>query len=140
MRIFLIFSFAPSTSWEKRNSSFTHIVASNILTELIFSSVIKYTKVIPNYIKMTSLLVGRCDILNSNSKYRKWTYEKGLVAISSQMISIKSWIDKDYIIQFSSKSKTGKVFLSMQELLHFKGFKFFYFFIKPLEFIWYPFS
>ena len=59
-------------------------------------------------LKFTSIkYVGRCDILNSNTEN---TLAKSvLVPVNSQMIAIKSWINKYYIIKFSIKSRKGKV-------------------------------
>ena len=36
------------------------------------------------------------------------TCEKGLVQVNSEMIGIKSWVNKDYTIQFNIKSWKGK--------------------------------
>ena len=47
----------------------------------------------------------RYDILNSNTKYKKLTHEKGLVLVCLQLIGVKCWIHKDYIIYFSIKSR-----------------------------------
>ena len=47
------------------------------------------------------------DIIESNTDNKLG--KKGLIPVNSEMIDIKSQINKDYTIQFSIKSKEEKV-------------------------------
>ena len=50
-------------------------------------------------------IVGRCDILNVNTENK--LLKRVLVPVNSLMIAIKSWVNKNYTIQFSIKSWKG---------------------------------